>query len=175
MFRGVGALGRNEQKKKGFCMQLEGAPCLPELWFCNKLRYLSKFGETEVFRAFCFGLMSVILVMQGVEAASLSSCFKYGLKTIQVASIDGDNSAHAAAPNKHCASITDEIKAESSHTSLEKEGGDCFNCHLMCKTFILAPVICAQHLKFALIEPHVVYQSHPNPLLTPPFRPPILV
>ena len=175
MFKGIRALGRNEQKKKGCYIKLERAPCLQELWFCNKLKCLIKFGETEVFRAFCFSLISVILVMQGVEAASLSLCFKYGLKTIQVASVDEGKSAHAAAPNKHCASITDEIKAESSHTSLEKEGGDCFNCHLMCKTFILAPVICAQHLKFALIEPHVVYQSHPNPLLTPPFRPPILV
>jgi hypothetical protein len=148
---------------------------LPEPWFSNKLKRLSKFGETEVFRAFCFSLMSVILVMQGVEAASLSSCFKFGLKTIQVTSINEGNSYHAAVPNKHCASTTDEIQAESSHTSLEKKGGDCFNCHLMCKTFIPVPVICAQHLKFALIERLVVYQSHPNPHLTPPFRPPILV
>ena len=148
---------------------------MPEPWFCNKLKRLSKFGETEVFRAFCFSLMSVILVMQGVEAASLSSCFKFELKTIQVTSINEGNSYHAAAPNKHCASTIDEIQAESSYTSLEKEGGDCFNCHLMCKTFIPVPVICAQHLKFVLIERHVVYQSHPNPLLTPPFRPPILV
>jgi hypothetical protein len=119
--------------------------------------------------------MLVILVMQGVEAASLSSCFKFGMKSIQATSINEGNSAHATAVNEHCASTRDEIQADISHTSLEKEGGDCFNCHLMCKTFIPVPVICAQHVEFVLIERHGVYQSHPNPHLTPPFRPPILV